>query len=54
MSDRLDGAIVQRVFAEGLLFRRLGLLVDEGKASLVISDEICGRSFAAQIAIDAL
>ena len=54
VSDRFHGAVVEGILAEGLLVRRLRLLVNVGEACFIVADEVCRRGFATQIAIDAL
>src|SRR2546430_12630747 len=54
VADRFDGATFHRFFAEALFLRRLWLFIDVGMAAVVVSLEIGGRGFAAQIAVDAL
>jgi hypothetical protein len=53
-TDRFDRATFHRLFAETFFFRRLRLFVNVGVATVVVALEIRGRSFAAQIAVDAL
>src|SRR5438105_8795285 len=52
--DRFDRATFHRFFAKIFFFGRLGLLVNERVATVVVAFEIRGRSLAAQIAVDAL
>jgi len=54
VADRFDWATFHRFFAEALFLRRLWLFIDVGMAAVVVSLEIGGRGFAAQIAVDAL
>jgi hypothetical protein len=53
-ADGFDGTAFLRFVAERFFLGTFGLLVNEGMAAVVIALEICGRSFAAQIAVDAL
>src|ERR1051326_4143723 len=52
--DRFDRTTFHRLFAKTFFFGRLGLFVDERVTAVVVALEIRGRSFAAQIAVDAL
>jgi hypothetical protein len=54
VTDRFDWATFHRLFAKTFFLRRFGLLVNEGVTAVVVAFEIRGRSFAAQIAVDAL
>src|SRR2546430_17436468 len=54
VADRFDWATFHRFFAEALFLRRLWLFIDVGMAAVVVSLEIGGRGFAAQIAVHAL
>src|ERR1700730_8077470 len=53
-ADRFDRAAFHRFLAERFFLGALGLLVNEGVAAVVVALVICGRGFAAKIAIDAL
>jgi hypothetical protein len=52
--DRFDGTAFHRLFAQSLFLWRLWLFIDIGMAAVIIPLEVCGRGFAAQIAVDAL
>jgi hypothetical protein len=52
--NRFDRTAFHRFFAESFFLWRLWLLVDIRMATVIIPLEVCGRSFAAQIAVDAL
>src|SRR5205085_5718825 len=52
--DRFDRATFHRLFAKIFFFGRLRLLVNERMTTVVVAFEIRRRSFAAQIAVDAL
>src|SRR4029453_11299040 len=54
VADRFDRAAFHRFFAETFFVRRLRLLVDVGVPAVIVSFEIGGGRFAAQIAVDAL
>ena len=54
VTDGLHRAPFHRFLAEPFLVRSLRLLVDERVTTVIVSFEIGWRSFAAQIAIDAL
>ena len=53
-ADRFDRAAFHRFFAETFFVRRLRLLVNIGMAAIIVSFEIGGSRFAAQIAVYAL
>ena len=53
-ADRFDRAAFHRFFAETFFVRRLRLLVHVGVPAVIVSFEIGGGRFAAQIAVDAL
>src|ERR1700677_643079 len=53
-ADRLDRAAFHGFFAEVFFIGAFWLLEDVGVASVVVSCEICGRGFAAEVAVDAL
>src|SRR5207245_1918519 len=50
----LNRAVVHRIFAEGLFFVRLWLFENVRESLIVVAHEVRWRSFAAQVAIDAL
>ena len=54
VADGFDGTTFHRFPAKGFFFRRFGLLVNIGVTTVVVAFEIGRRSFAAQVAIDAL
>src|SRR5947209_14446637 len=54
VSDGFNRATFHRLFAEAFFFRRLRLFVDVRMTAVVVAFEIRRRSFAAQIAVDAL
>jgi hypothetical protein len=54
VTDGFDGATFHGLFALGLLFRAPRLLEDVGITAIVAASEITGRSFTAEIAINAL
>jgi hypothetical protein len=54
VADRFDRTAFHGFFAESLFFWRLRLFIDVRMAAVIISFEIGGRGFAAQIAVDAL
>jgi len=54
VADRFDRATFHRLFAKTFFLGRLRLLVNVGVAAVVVALEIRGRSFPAQIAVDAL
>jgi hypothetical protein len=54
VADCFDRTTFHRFLAESFFLRRLGLFIDIGMAAIVVPFEIGGRSFAAQIAVDAL
>ena len=53
-ANRFDRASFHRFFAETFFVGRLWLLVHVGVAAVIVSFEIRGGRFAAQIAVDAL
>jgi hypothetical protein len=52
--NRFDRTAFHRFFAESFFLWRLWLFIDIGMATVIIPLEVCGRGFAAQIAVDAL
>jgi hypothetical protein len=52
--DRFDRATFHRLFAKRFFIGIFRLLIDKGMAAVVIALKVGRRSFAAQIAIDAL
>src|SRR5258708_40117219 len=54
VADRFDRAAFHRFFAEAFFVRRLRLLVHVGVPAVIVSFEIGGGRFAAQIAIACL
>ena len=52
--NRFDRTAFHRFFAESFFLWRLRLFIDIGMAAVIVPFEICGRGFAAQIAVDAL
>src|SRR5262249_53995134 len=54
VADRFDRAAFHCFFAKTFFVRRLRLLVHVGVAAIIVSFEIGGSRFAAQIAVDAL
>jgi hypothetical protein len=53
-TDGLDRTTFHRLFAEGFLLGRLGLLVYVGVPTVVVPFEVRRRRLAAQVTIDAL
>jgi len=53
-ADGLDRATFHGFFAEAFLLGGNRLLVNVAVAAVIVAREVCGRSFAAKIAIDAL
>src|ERR1700730_18234964 len=54
VADRFDRATFHRLFTKAFFLGRLRLLVNVGVTAVVVALEIRGRSFATQIAVDAL
>ena len=54
VTNRFDRTAFHRFFAFGLLFRRNRLLEDETVTAIFVAGEIIRRSFAAEIAVNAL
>jgi hypothetical protein len=54
VADGLDRTTFHGFFAESLFVRCLWLFIDVRMAAVIVSFEIGGRSFPAQIAVDAL
>jgi hypothetical protein len=54
VADRFDRATFHRLFAKTFFLGRLRLLVNVRVTAVVVALEIRGRSFPAQIAVDAL
>jgi hypothetical protein len=54
VTDGLHRAAFHGLLAKSLLLRSLGLLKEIGVTSLIIAGKISGRSFATQVAINAL
>ena len=54
VADGFDGTTFHRFLAKTFLFRAFRLFVDVGMSAIVIAFEIGRRSFAAQVAVDAL
>jgi hypothetical protein len=53
-ADRFDRATFHSLFTKTFFLGRLRLFVNVGMTAVVVALEIRGRSFAAQIAVDAL
>ena len=53
-ANGFNGAAFHRFFAKRLFLGTLGLLINERMAAIVVPFVIGGRSFAPEIAIDAL
>src|SRR5438270_6503255 len=53
-ADRFDRATFHRLFTKTFFLRRFRLFVNVGMAAVIVALEIRRRSFAAQIAVDAL
>jgi hypothetical protein len=54
VADGFDGAAFHGFLAKAFLGFVLGLLEDVGMSAVLVAREVCGRSFAAEIAVDAL
>jgi hypothetical protein len=54
VANSFDRTAFHRFFAKRFFFRSLRLFVNVGMAAVIVALEIGGRSFTAQIAVDAL